>query len=577
MSEEFDEFAEEDLLEFKEAIELDEEAVIPVGESVSPKDDKWLGIPPPGKKPMGNRYRFTIEIAAIIVIEILLWAIYRYFSAPYLAGFGTTMFFVAHIIAAPTIHLGPILLYWYVIKKEKGLPFNLTKRNVFTGIIVGLFAGLIWRVIQYMTFDTLGVMMGGYQFGTLTWYSEIHHLMDDWMNFLLMTFVMYVIVGPVEEFEFRGFTMDQMSRAQPMWTAVLLSGILFGCSHIPIALFVYKFPPPVFAVALLGWITAGFVFGVLYWFSRNIFACIVMHAIGNWTLSVMYFSSSATTSGMSSVQVLTIDVLTTIIADVAMIVIFILIYIVYWRPRLEGKTPFQMDNILRKIDRAIVRLDHRKIPTTKLVVILVVINLVFLGSVMGVTRVLGTDALADFYDTGPSKPNCFDSDDYDVVAGPTLSVSEYADENTEMEFQLEIPDEEGKKLKSITLTVTWTDEEDYQRVFRTFKNRPDEFAVAASVPPHPEDETSTNISESSEFAQNTHGSPGEVSLTIEVDHLTVDSKNGTGSWTIIVKCGECQDKYADGPSALKYNDLGNDFQLSVATEIYADTGGDTAL
>ena len=239
MSDDFDEFAEDDLDDFTGRavrgepaeeeddfiIEEDNEEVIPEKKNLA--KDKWFGIPPPGQKklsqnlfplftfltkiptdflpaPYGPRFYHTIHISKLIIIEIFIWAGYRILTAPIYGQFGTTIFFIGHIIAAPTIHLGPILIYWYLFKGERQFPFKLTRKNVFTGVIVGLFAGLGWRIIQYLVWDTIGIAMGAYDFGSLTWYSFVTTAPDGWFNFMLMTFVMYVIVGPVEEFEFRG-------------------------------------------------------------------------------------------------------------------------------------------------------------------------------------------------------------------------------------------------------------------------------------------------------------------------------------------------------------------------------------
>ena len=159
-----------------------------------------------------------------------------------------------------------------------------------SGIIIGFIGAIIWRVLEEFLYEGVARAAGGVTLIEFTFWN----LLETPSMFALMTFVMFFVVGPVEELEFRSFTQDQAARVLTNKQAVIFSSILFGCSHIPIALFVYRLYEPswwFFIGALYSWIAAGVTFGVLYMYSRNIWACVVMHGMGNWQLSVFYFTS----------------------------------------------------------------------------------------------------------------------------------------------------------------------------------------------------------------------------------------------------------------------------------------------
>ena len=317
---------------------IEYEPVEPIESDTIPEnDDKWYGVPPKGEQPLPVRWKYVLMIIGIIILEICIWAVYRYTTAELFQSFGTHQFYLFHIIAAPTIHLLPIIIFLRIIRNERGLPFVFSKKLLLTGILIGFIAAIIWRLLEEFTYFGFATAAGG-----TTGELFFINFLETADLFILMTFVMYFIVGPVEELEFRSFTQDQGARVLPNWQAVILSSILFGCSHIPIAIFVYELhlEPTLFADALFGWIAAGFTFGVLYMYSRNIFACIVMHGMGNWQLSVFYFMGRPSQEGMSAGTAMMVGIMTSLVANIIMILIFYLIHKYYWEPHRRGEPAF---------------------------------------------------------------------------------------------------------------------------------------------------------------------------------------------------------------------------------------------
>jgi hypothetical protein len=163
-------------------------------------------------------------------------------------------------------------------------------------------------------------------------------------------------------------------------------------------------------------------------------------------------------------------------------------------------------------------------------------------------------------------PKLFESSFYDSVVWDNQTFEDYANENSEVTYEYAFQPEEGSLPESISLTLTWKDEDDYQRGLTTFENRPDEFGLAINF-------SGGNISAESGMATNSHGQEAVITLSVEIDHELSNSKNGIGTWTISVICGECEDKYANRPALLKYNDAGNDFNLDFEASVFQPDQG----
>jgi membrane protease YdiL (CAAX protease family) len=538
--------------EYNSVLEVEEIQGLPEVTEVTPPDDpKWFGVPPNGERPLPPGSTYVLEIFGIMVLEIFIWAIYRYTTAPYLAGFGTELFYIIHIIAAPTIHLIPIILYWRYKRKERGLPFVFTKKLIMSAVIVGFVAAIMWRVLQEFVYDGMAYAAGGVVSGSFTFFN----LMDSSTIMLLslMTFVHFFIVGPVEELEFRSFAQDQAARIIPNWQAVMFSSVLFGCSHIPIALFVYQFPPEVFFVALLGWISAGVVFGVLYMWSRNIFACIVMHGMGNWQLSIFYFQSTEIIGALGTTTYVVIGVASTLVVDGIMILFFYLVHKYYWQPHRRGEPAF--GGMFQNLQNFIHEHDFENKPL-KLTAIYLVGFIVVTGAIIVVaTHALGETDLSKFStsqveDEGGGGLGGLES--Y-VETPEILTGSGNLDEGQSETIPLS--SEPDKYIKAVTVTITWTDEDDIRYGLRTYENEPDTFSVRITGP----------NSSASETGSNQHGSEGTISttLTLSLEEIAelVSEENENYEMLIEITMVEAGDLFTTG--LIGFTDTGNSYEYEI--------------
>ena len=97
------------------------------------------------------------------------------------------------------------------------------------------------------------------------WLEDTFNIMQSsWTGILLMA-----VVGPmVEELFFRGAIERALLRRYKPWVAIVASGLIFGIIHVNPAQVVYAS----LAGILLGW---------LYWRTRSLVPCMVVHVLNN--------------------------------------------------------------------------------------------------------------------------------------------------------------------------------------------------------------------------------------------------------------------------------------------------------
>ena len=158
--------------------------------------DIWNGVPPAGTRPIRNKWTHLTILLCVILGEWVLWATYRYLSLPIIESAFSKLGFMFHIIAAPIIGLGPILIYWKFIAKEKGVPWRFTRKNLFTSVSVGAIAATVLMIL-YQGTNWLILVVSGQVVPSTTemislWRTSIAN--GDLVWFLLMTFTFFFIV-----------------------------------------------------------------------------------------------------------------------------------------------------------------------------------------------------------------------------------------------------------------------------------------------------------------------------------------------------------------------------------------------
>ncbi len=126
-------------------------------------------------------------------------------------------------------------------------------------------------------------------------------------------------------------------------------------------------------------------------------------------------------------------------------------------------------------------------------------------------------------------------------------------------------------ISEVTATLIWQDGPDERHAGRMRYNDPDNFQLEIN--------STANASEKSEVVgndqQTKQGKIGPITMSVTdgaYTYIVMGNATGlklpdvatTGNITVIVYLYEAEDLYADGPAALKWNDFGNDFTLSVS-------------
>jgi membrane protease YdiL (CAAX protease family) len=247
------------------------------------KDPHWGGLPPVGENPIHNKIQFMVELILLMLLEIALWSVYRYLSAPILGDAFSYTFFIFHIIFAPLIHLTPIYLYWRFRLKEYGLPFLITRKNLFTAVLTALVSVILLYVLFQYLLVFFCVLMGII--------IDDSFIFAEWLTsepgwFVLMMFTFFFVVGPVEELQHRGFLQDQINRVNKPFVGIIVSAFFFGLGHLPIYFILYNLSPIVAAITMMYTITFGILMSLFYHWSRNIVGPIILHGFWDWQLSV---------------------------------------------------------------------------------------------------------------------------------------------------------------------------------------------------------------------------------------------------------------------------------------------------
>ncbi|MFW3146677.1 MAG: lysostaphin resistance A-like protein [Thermoplasmatota archaeon] len=535
-------------------------------------DDKWHGVPPAGKKPILGKGMFLLWIVIFLLIEFTLWGTYRYLTKDiYGPGFNIP-FFIGHIIAAPTIALIPILVWWTVVRKEKLFqkddlengkfmsfnigPFKLTKKRLFTAVLVGLFGGVMWRVSEMIIYNFFSSVLGGQQFMTPNVVDVFTLEGMGWPTFFLMTFVMFFIVGPVEEFQFRSFAHDQSQRILPKWAALVFSSVFFGLSHMPIALFIYTQPPynatatDIFFMQI-GWMAAGATFGALYMWSRNIFACIVMHGIGNWQLSVFWISNKFTAEGLVGTNAYLADLAVSIFANALMIIAFFLVHKYYWEPQRRGEAAF--GGRWMGLQRFSFSLDNGSKTSLIPAGALSAVTVVTLVVLFGLTSAVGLKSLDKLY---PSEERTGPSGDF------VLEEFTQTSDTVLMDGDMDVGDTETvalnstswKIIKEVEFLLSWQDEAEKpgRPTIRPYTNNPDTFRLTITAP---------NIT-ATDQAVNTEGGSGSVRIIVKVNDSAIMETFGKYDVVATIEMVEAGGWFS--PLAiLGWNDPGNTYDLQM--------------
>lgn len=434
------------------------------------KDPKWNGVPPVGDRPIENRYRFLMLILLVFIVKIIIWGAYRYatgnmpiFTNP---DNGREIGYWVSTIAKPVLQLGPVVLLWWYVFKEKGSPFRFTRKNLASSIFFGLLMALVFFFVATGIYVLHNLIMGyGTDFHFVAGWDEV-----GWGLIIAMMFSYMIGTGPAEEIFSRGFLQDQTARVFPIWQAMTFSAILFAIGHLPISILMYNMPLDEIMWYMAVLVVMGLFFSIIYQWSRNIVFPILIHGLWDWYLSLFaikgefsyeFAQNPGAYFGM-------VDFINTIITLIILLPIFYLIYRKFWRRDIiSSGSPEDTPREKNRLFRWIKERDHGDWPKRPVTFTFVVVG-IFCLLMIPVAGLIGTD------DPGLQEDRLEDG------AGETIIMIEQ--ERILVGGELNNRETNSTYLSSVNSTINWVNIsmnwEDEPDAGPRYSNQPDSFRLS---------------------------------------------------------------------------------------------------
>ena len=254
--------------------------------------------PPVGETDIDDPQRFILELLGLALSVILTWALFRYLTKDVFDSSASVSFSISYVLVAPFIFIGPIIYYWYQYRGEECLPVRLfanyspketfSQRFIVSIIVIGLSLTFVSYTLD-LILDYIVLSSGLY--GEIDFYFTWMEEFDSIFAFLIFMVTHIAVVATVEEFFYRGFIQDQLSKVLQAWQSMLISAAIFALTHLPIAIFIYELDSIWLITSLINWFGFGLVAGYVYHLTRNIWVVIAWHGIWNVAVSTIVYSA----------------------------------------------------------------------------------------------------------------------------------------------------------------------------------------------------------------------------------------------------------------------------------------------
>jgi membrane protease YdiL (CAAX protease family) len=264
--------------------------------------DGWGGLPPPGERPIVDRWQFILEVLAVFALWLVLWAVFR-IGTVQLVRSSEIISAVLSIIMAPTLTLIPPIIWWQKRMKERGWPYLLTRRNLFSSVLVACLSVVLFFIVMNLSYPVMISAFGVEPQEDLQFFAAWRGQSLEWL--VSITFLYMFIVGPVEELFHRGFIQDQINRAFPAYFGIFIASIVFVFGHLPIDVMVYQVTWLEWGIRWLSSFPFAIAMGAMYHWSRNIWGVAVYHGLYDWFLGISFLEyGSGETVLLTSGQIL---------------------------------------------------------------------------------------------------------------------------------------------------------------------------------------------------------------------------------------------------------------------------------
>lgn len=199
--------------------------------------------------PIGEDGSFGILFEVMLLMIELILVYFLFVIAPLL-----------WYVLVNNLHLPQILQRLQLHKKNLGEVFAWSLATVFLIFVVTIIIDFILVAIGVNTRDVSNI-------------PQIENLFS-----LPSIFVLLLFQSAAEEFFYRGFLFEKITKLHNQWTALVITSVLFGLAHL---MFNNFYP------ALLSMI-AGAFFGFALIKSKNLLTPIIAHIVFNFTSIIIY-------------------------------------------------------------------------------------------------------------------------------------------------------------------------------------------------------------------------------------------------------------------------------------------------
>ncbi|QAU14105.1 CPBP family intramembrane metalloprotease [Halorubrum sp. BOL3-1] len=224
----------------------------------------------------------TITVVAGIVVSALVVNLVATLVAASAAGsdVSETIPF-ATVVAASELAFLLVGVGYLRFRSSFHLPVRTPTKQAIPYLAGGLIAGLVAVGLQFAITDA--VIPAIELSPGFTEYSNIGRVTGS--GLVVGAVLSVVLIGPVEEFLFRGIIQERLLEALSPVSAVGIASVVFAFFHFyPVALLS---PPPVVLIHMAGYYTVmGVIFGWVYYHTDTLVAPALVHGLFNAVLFV---------------------------------------------------------------------------------------------------------------------------------------------------------------------------------------------------------------------------------------------------------------------------------------------------
>ncbi len=205
----------------------------------------------------------AIKHATILAAYLLIvWGFYRFlFKLPEE---------IEELVIKPVIWLLPV---FYLVRKEKlGLKsIGITGKNLFPAIYLALALGVVFAIE--------GVFIN------LLKYGEFNFSANIGQRAIFAALGLSLATGISEEISFRGYLFNRVWHALGSeWSANIITSLVWGLVHIPIAIFWWELS----LAGILGYLLLTTLFGIgsafVFARTKNVTSSILLHLLWEWPI-----------------------------------------------------------------------------------------------------------------------------------------------------------------------------------------------------------------------------------------------------------------------------------------------------